>query len=246
MPVFIVGMPRSGTTLVEQIISAHPAAYGAGELPDIIGLVRALPGFLRNNREPYPECVGELNENAEFALSERYLEKIRLSPGDPERVTDKMPHNFLHVGLIALLFPNARIIHCTRNPVDTCLSCYFQDFMGRHTYAYNLEDLGYYYGEYRRLMAHWREVLPMQFMDVNYEELTANAEANSRRIIEHVGLPWDERCLEFYKTGRNVATASYDQVRQPIYRKSVERWRNYEQHISPLLSSLEQAGVEIR
>ena len=175
------------------------------------------------------------------ALAQSYLTQIReLAPG-ADRITDKMPQNFFHLGLIALLFPGARIIHCTRDPRDTCLSIYFQNFSASHPYATSLEHIGTYYRRYERLMRHWKTFLDLPLLEVRYEDMVANQEAASRKLVAFAGLEWDERCLRFHETGRYAITASYDQVRQPIYSRSVGRWRHYERHLGPLLGALEDA-----
>jgi hypothetical protein len=153
-----------------------------------------------------------------------------------------MTQNFLHLGLIALLFPMARVIHCMRDPFDTCLSCYFQDFFGDHPYAYDLADLGFYYRQYRRLMAHWRKVLDLPFFEIHYEDLVREPQTYSRALVEFCGLKWDPRCLEFYKGEHLAATASFQQVRQPIHDKSVGRWQNYTAYLAPLTPSLGKPG----
>lgn len=236
-PVFIVGMPRSGTSLVEQIIASHPAAHGAGERGEIAGLAEMMPGLL-GTATPYPACVAEADRATLDDLAQRYHDALRALSLSAERITDKMPHNFLHLGLIALLFPAGRIIHTVRDPRDCCLSCYFQPFVGDHPYAQDLGDLGFYFGEYRRLMAHWRGVLDLPVLEVRYEDLVADPEAHSRRMIAFLGLPWDDACLRFHESGRTVATSSYDQVRRPVYRDSAQRWRHYEAHLGPLLEAL--------
>ncbi|HUI17786.1 MAG TPA: sulfotransferase, partial [Alphaproteobacteria bacterium] len=163
---------------------------------------------------------------------------------DAVRVTDKLPFNFQRIGLLALLLPRAQIIHCRRDPYDTCLSCYFQDFQERHTFAYEFERLGKYYREYERLMAHWRSVLPHAMLEVPYEALVADPEPWCRRILAHCGLPWDERALSFFATDRAVRTASYWQVRQPIYASSVGRWKHYRKHLAPLFAALGRTPPE--
>ena len=234
--VFIVGMPRSGTSLVEQILASHPNVFGAGERRDLQTLVATLPASL--NGIPYPECAARLTQKRVDLLARRYLEPLtRLAP-DAARVTDKMPHNFLHLGLIEILFPGARIIHCVRDPLDTCLSCYFQNFGGYHPYAYDLASLGRYYHHYQRLMAHWRAVLSLPVMEVRYEELVEHQEEVSREMVAFCGLDWDADCLRFYESSRLVNTASYDQVRRPVYRGSMGRWRHYETHLAPLQAAL--------
>ena len=231
-PLFIVGMPRSGTSLLEQIIASHPSAVGAGELlfwSDVIerlGLRVLNPAFTSELVTALAtECLGNLDYYSREAL----------------RVVDKMPGNCFWLGLIHIVFPNARILHSKRNPVDTCLSMYFQNFRDdAHAYSYDLEDLAHYYREYHRLMVHWRNVFPPKAMlDVPYEAVVDDAVGWSRRIIEFIGLDWDESCLNFHKTERRVGTASNWQVRQPLFKTSKERWHNYEQFVEPLLPLLE-------
>ena len=236
-PVFVVGMIRSGTTLVEQILASHPAVIGAGELPDIIRLASSLPAMLDSDK-PYPECISLLTQDAADRLAQPYLDRLdTLAPG-AMRVVDKMPGNFMHLGLIELLFPEAVIIHCVRHPFDTCLSAYFQDFSQSHAYSYDFHSLGRVYRQYLRIMEHWREVLSVPVLEIRYEELVASQEPVSRRLLEFCGLDWDERCLSFHKRTGAVATASYDQVTRALYAESVNRWKNYEDYIDPLKDAL--------
>jgi tetratricopeptide (TPR) repeat protein len=237
-PVFIFGMLRSGTTLVEQIIASHPEVAAGDELDAIPGLVKGLPRSL-GTATPYPECVTEMGEPGARDLALEYLADLDRVDTASARVTDKQPFNFENLGLLALLFPRATFIHCRRNPMDTCLSCYFQKFGPRVDFSFNLENLGAYYRGYRRLMDHWRKVLPVPMLEVDYEDLVADQEGMTRRIIAHCGLDWDDRCLAFYKTERPVGTASARQVRQPMYKTAVKRWRNYEQFLGPLRAALE-------
>jgi len=237
LPVFIVGMPRSGTSLIEQILSAHPAVFGAGELSHIAKLSSDVASEL-GSTQPYPSCIGEITPDTAARLADRYLDVIRGLGGEANRITDKMPTNFLHLGLIALLFPRAKIIHCRRHPLDTCLSCYFQDFVYRAGYAYDLRLLGVYYRQYARLMDHWLSVLPMRIFELDYEDLTGRQEELTRRLVEYCGLDWDARCLRFQENPRAVRTVSSWQVRQPIYRRSVGRWKNYEEFLGPLKEAL--------
>jgi tetratricopeptide (TPR) repeat protein len=233
LPVLIVGMPRSGTSLIEQIIASHPAAFGAGELD-----------FWGTHVSENPAAVSLKNfEAADFAdLAPAYERTLRQYSAEALRIVDKMPGNFLLLGWIHLFFPQAGIIHAQRNPIDTCLSIYFQGFSRMHSYKTSLEDLAFYYREYDRLMRHWRKVLPAdRFLEVPYESLIENQAEWSRRIIEFIGLEWDERCLDFHKTERKVGTSSNWQVRQKIYHSSRARWRNYEKHLGPLL---DLAGLE--
>lgn len=236
-PVFIVGMPRSGSSLVEQILASHPQVYGAGELQDIGRMTMALPSLLTTDR-PYPQCMSAMTQDLCDTLAQRYLDRLSKLDVGAARVTDKMPRNFLHLGLIALLFPGARIIHCIRNPLDTCVSCYFQNFGGGSNFADDLSNLGAYYLQYQRLMRHWGDTLGLPVMTIHYEEMVADQERMSRALVEFCGLEWDENCLRFFESKRAVATASYDQVRQPMYNKSVQRWRHYEAYLGPLKKAL--------
>lgn len=237
LPVFIVGMPRSGTSLVEQIIASHPEAYGAGELGDIHRISTTLPA-LADNGLPYPQCVDALTEKQLDEIAQRHLAKLGSYSREAARVTDKMPHNFLLLGLIDMLFPEARVIHCMRDPIDTCLSIYFLPSTATHPYTDDLTNLGAYFRQYQRLMAHWKAALRIPVLDIQYEDLVANQEEISRGMIEFCGLTWNERCLRFHETERVVATPSYDQVRRPLYKKSVARWKNYERHLGPLIAAL--------
>jgi tetratricopeptide (TPR) repeat protein len=240
-PVFIVGMPRSGTTLVEQTLASHEAVFGAGERLELTQAVGRLNAE-RLGAPRFPEAVWTMTNDALHRMGAEYLAALRLLAPDAARITDKMPGNFLFVGLIRLILPNARIIHTMRDPVDTCLSCYSKLFTGAQSYTYDLAELGRYYRAYRRLMAHWRAVLPADiFLDVEYEALVDDHEAQARRIVAHCGLDWDPACLEFYRTSRPVHTASMVQVRQPIYRSSVGRWRPDPALLQPLLEALADA-----
>jgi tetratricopeptide (TPR) repeat protein len=239
-PVFIIGMLRSGTTLAEQILASHPAVFGAGELT-FWGAesAAAIASASAMNARELPVSDATL-----AALGSQYLELLqRLSP-DALRVVNKFPTNFLFLGLIHAALPHARIIHMRRNPIDTCLSIYFQHFEAANTYANDLEDLAHYHCEYQRLMRHWRTVLPANVMlDVPYEGLVLDLPAWCRRMLDFIALPWDERCLDFHRTARTVGTASRWQVRQKISTSSVERWRNYEKFVGPLKSLLETPSL---
>lgn len=236
VPVFIVGMPRSGTSLVEQILTHHPEVAGAGELRDIPRLVNALADR-RGTEEQYPECMPGIDAATSQQLAAPYLERLRQLGGSARRVTDKNPENFLHLGLIATLFPQARVIHCRRDPLDTCLSCYLRFFQGM-SFACDLGDLGRYYREYERLMAHWQAALPLDMLELVYEDLVADPEGESRRLVAFCGLDWDERCLRFHENARAVRTPSKLQVRRPIYPSAVGRWRHYAAHLGPLQEAL--------
>ena len=240
-PVFIVGMPRSGTSLVEQILATHVDILGAGELRDI-GLMSIEMG--RNKEQIlYPDCVLNMDTRELKGWSKRYLDKLRKISRRVPRITDKMWQNFEHLGLIQLLFPRARIIHCRRSPMDTGLSCYFQSFgTAGPPFSYDLQKIGAYYNEYRRLMNHWQEVSRLSILDVDYEEMVADTEGQSRRMIEFLGLAWDPGCLKFYDNPRLVRTASHAQVRKPIYTSSIGRAVNYRDHLGPMIEEMEKAG----
>lgn len=240
-PVFIFGMPRSGTSLVEQIVSSHPQVYGAGELKYISQLIQNLAGKF-SNQAGYPACLNLLNPINSCGIAQKYLDQLNeLVSGNKEhilRVTDKMPGNFTNLGLISLLLPNAKLIHCRRNPMDSCFSCFTQHFTQVIVYTRTLEDLGHYYQLYEDLMTHWHHVLPTKILDVQYENMVENTEEMSRKIIDYVGLEWDDACLNFHQTERKVKTASLEQVRKPIYSSSVGKWRNYEEFLEPLKQAL--------
>jgi tetratricopeptide (TPR) repeat protein len=233
LPLFIIGMPRSGTTLTEQILAAHPNVYGAGELSYFSSVAGQLPDLLQVSTD-YPRCCESLNEDLAQQIIQSYLALLRRHDASAQFVTDKMPGNYLHLGLIRLLFPQAPIIHCRRSPLDVCLSIYFQHFKEGHTYAYDLADIAQRYRQYWRLMNHWREVLPGPYLEIEYETLVADSEKQIRRLVEFCGLPWDAACLAFHKQQREVKTASTWQVRQPMYATSRARWRRYEQQLEPL------------
>ncbi len=236
LPVFIVGMPRSGTTLVEQVIASHPRAHGAGELTDITQLTKRLPDILETDAA-YPECATRLRPAISARLAREYLDRLRTLAPDADRVTDKNPYNFRHLGLIAALFPGARVVHCRRDPRDTALSCYLNNLEA--PWSMDLDDIGRYYRCYQNLMVHWRDVLPLPVLEVVYEELIADQEGESRRLIDFLGLPWDPACLAFHKTERAVLTASSWQVRRPLYAASVGRWRAFREFLGPLQMPLD-------
>jgi Tfp pilus assembly protein PilF len=237
LPIFVIGMPRSGTTLIEQILASHPQVFGAGEL----ALFDQTAGALRDSlpgQPPYPD-MAEAMSGEDFAKAGAiYLEQLTQLAPDAHRIVDKMPGNFLLAGLIHLALPNATIIHAVRDPVDTCVSCYSLLFNDQK-YSYDLSELGRYYRHYQSLMAHWHSVLPPgRILDVRYEELIGDLEGVARRVVAQCGLPWDERCLDFHRTSRMVNTPSATQVRKPIYRSSIGRWRRYKALLSPLLAEL--------
>ena len=224
-PVFVVGMPRSGTSVAEQIIASHPAAYGAGELQF----------WERLNFDEARITNGILGESDRLKVAEKFLGIIEGLSANALRVVDKSPVNSDYLGLIYSVFPNARVIYMQRDPIDTCLSCYFQQFLTSLNFTFDLSDLVHYYREHQRIMAHWRAVLPSGFiLDVPYEALVADQETWSRKILDFVGLEWQAQVLDFHTTQRVVITASAWQVRQKVYKSSVARWRNYEKFIGPL------------
>ncbi len=218
VPVFIVGMPRSGTTLVEQIIASHPGAFAGGEIRKLAQLAAELAGA-SSAAVRYPRDAGAMRPGHLSEIGRHYLSHLHgMAPADAARITDKLPFNFYHLGLVSILFPNAAIVHCRRDPMDTCLSCYFQSFTesSAQTMTNDLADLGFLYRQYDRLMDLWRAVLPSPILDVRYEELIENQEAVSRRLLEFVGLEWDDACLRFHASDNSVMTASMWQLRQPI------------------------------
>jgi tetratricopeptide (TPR) repeat protein len=241
LPVFIVGFPRSGTTLTEQILASHPMVYGAGELNFLAELTSE--AVANDGAEiAFPESVPQLGAESLCRLGGTYVERLgRLDP-DAAHITDKNLGNFGLLGFIHLILPKAKIIHVKRDPVDTCLSCFLQKFAENAVgFAYDLGELGRYYRLYQDMMDHWRRVLPPGFMlEVQYENVVENLAVEARRIVDYCALAWNERCLAFHVSDRTVRTASVSQVRQPIYRSSVQRWRRYEKHLGPLLEALEQ------
>jgi len=241
--VFVVGMPRSGSTLVEQILARHPQVAAAGEHMEMREIVRNLPASIGSGKA-VPECCRELTEATAAALARRYLESLPEPAARAVRVADKMLGNFLRLGVIALLFPGARVVHCVRDPMDTCVSCFTQDFAHGLRFTTNLSHLASFYRDYRSLMAHWRSVLPLPILDVSYESLVNDPESVSRSLIRFCGLPWDERCLSPHLARRKLATASVWQARQPVYSSSVGRWRRYEPFLGPLVDGLERTGAE--
>ena len=234
-PVFIVGMPRSGTTLVEQILASHPEVYGAGELT----AMGELSNHWLSQCSGLEEAVQTLTSDQRQNYAGQYLQALEQRNADAARVIDKMPDNFQALWFIALLFPNARVIHLKRHPLDNCVACYTTHFFAGHSYTSDLQDLGQYYSDYHRLMCHWCEVLPMAILEVEYERLVEDVETYSRAMVDFLGLPWDDACLDFYANPRSVSTASSVQVRRPIYRSSVGRWKRYEEHLGALVRSLQ-------
>ncbi len=228
--IFIVGVPRSGTTLTEQILSSHPGIFGAGELEDIFDMAKAIEG--------YPEALADFTADDWRRRAAAYLAHIDALDSESTRVCDKLPRNFIHLGLIAVLFPGARVVHCRRNGTDTCLSNYFHYFSSLIRYNNEFADLAAYYRDYDRLMTHWKSVLPLPIFDLHYEAMVGDQERVTRGLIDFAGVEWDDACLAFHRNPRPVRTASNIQVRQTIYGSAVGRWRNYERHVGALRQAL--------
>ncbi len=234
--IFIVGMPRSGTSLVEQILATHPDVYAGGERNDVAQLANRLQSQ-SGVRNPYPACLGELSPEAIDAIAHCHVAKVRELSNGAARFVDKMPMNCFDIGLIAVLFPRAKLIHCRRDPRDTCVSCFFQDFAGC-PWAYDMANIAFFYREYARIMSRWHSVLMGRIHEVRYEELVRSAEPVTRNLFRYCGLTWTDRCLEFHTTERFVDTASLWQVKTPLYATSVGRWKNYARHLGPLIGAL--------
>lgn len=235
VPIFIVGMPRSGTSLVEQILSSHPRVHSAGELKHFMTLIQK-PITNHQKTTYYPENIQQFSPKIGQSITTNYLAYLQTLFPNATRITDKMPHNFIAIGLIHALFPNAKIIHVERNPIDTCLSCYTKLFTQGQLYSYDLTELGQYYQCYERIMNHWRHILPSNaWLDIKYETMVNHFEEEAKRLIAFCDLAWDPACLTFYQSKRQVRTASFAQVRQPVYTSSVERWRRYERQLAPLI-----------
>jgi tetratricopeptide (TPR) repeat protein len=236
-PLFIVGMPRSGTTLLEQMLAAHSRVEAGGELSTMLNVAARSKGLSVSGAD-YPHAVRDLDAAALRRLADFYLERLERISASAARVTDKLPFNFMHVGLIAALFPRAAIVHCRRDPLDTCVSCYFTSFSEQIRFASDQATLGAYYRHYERLMEHWRAVVPETLLDVRYEELVADTERRLREVLAHCGLEWEPGCLAFEDVARSIRTPSRWQVRRPVSAASVGRWKRYERWIEPLRRAL--------
>ncbi|MBE30241.1 MAG: hypothetical protein CL401_03220 [Acidiferrobacteraceae bacterium] len=234
-PLMIVGMPRSGTTLLEQVLCTHPDVETAGELRTLAQSARRVTEV---GEKPWPECIAKIAPDLLDAQEQAYLDALTARTGTARKVIDKMPQNFLHLGFAALLFPKAVVVHCERDPLDTCLSNFFQVFPAGIDFAYDLADLGHYFRSYQRLMAHWQALLGPQLVTVSYEELVSEPEKVLRPLLEDLGLSWNDACLSHQETVGRVDTLSLYQVRNPLNTGSTERWRNYEQHLAPLRAAL--------
>lgn len=241
-PIFIVGLPRAGSTLVEQILASHPLVEGTMELPDIPAIAHRLEGI--NHSAAYPDALADLDANGLRALGEEYLARTRVQrkSGKPFFI-DKMPNNWLHIGLIHLILPDAKIIDVRRHPMACCFSNFKQHFARGQAFTYSLDHLGRYYRDYTALTAHFDRVLPNRVHRVCYEDLITDTESQVRKLLSHCGLPFDPACLNFHQTDRAVRTASAEQVRQPIYRSSLDQWRRFERWLGPLADALQDATL---
>lgn len=244
-PIFIVGLPRAGSTLLEQILASHSEVDGTLELPNILSLARRLRGRTvpkEGEEPPYPKILAELDDDYLERFGQQYLDDTRVFREGAPRFIDKMPNNFLHIGLIRLILPNAKVIDARRHPMACCFSGFKQLFAEGQEFTYSLTDIGTYYRTYVDLMDHWDQVLPGFVLRIQHEDVVADLETQVRRMLEFLDLPYEEACLEFHKTERNVRTPSSEQVRQPIYTSELEQWRNFEAHLDPLIDAL---GPEI-
>ena len=235
-PIFILGMPRSGTSLIEQILASHPMVFGAGEVT-LLG--HAILSRLNNQSyQEFEKFVRKLDQEIFIEMQAEYLESMKRLSGSVEFTTDKMPENYRYIGIIKLVFPNAKIIHCIRNPLDNCLSIYKTLFTNGHNYSYDPETLCEYYKLYCKLMTHWHSVLPGFVYDIHYENVVSDQEGQTRKLLEFCGLEWNDLCLEFFKTRRQVRTASSEQVRLPIYNDSVKLWERYGENMITFIKAL--------
>lgn len=239
-PIFILGLPRAGSTLLEQILASHSMVDGTLELPNILSLAHRLRGRnMLTDRERYPRILNEISDEELKTLGEEYIETTRVHRGVAPYFTDKMPNNFRHIGLIHMILPNAKIIDARRNPLDCCWSGFKQLFAEGQEFTYGLEEIGHYYRGYVDLMEHWYRVLPPgRILKVQHEDVLSDLEGQVRRILEYCGLPFEEACVNFHKTQRPVRTASSEQVRQPINTSGLEQWRPFEAHLQPLKEAL--------
>lgn len=246
-PVFIVGMPRSGTSLLEQMLANHPRVFGGGELLLLPGILHSL--WAKNvtpRGSHFPLGANTLSSEALRGACEHYINSIGMlaDRNDFIRVTDKLPHNFLYIGIIRLLMPNAHIIHCRRDPMDSCFSSFKRYFTVGHKYSFNLLEMGKYYLLYQRLMAHWHALFPGEILDIHYESLVEDQVGELKRVLDFCGLPWDDACLTFHDSRRVAMTASASQIKKPLYKSGIAYWRHYEKHLKPLLDILDRDHVE--
>jgi hypothetical protein len=232
-PIFIVGMPRAGTTLIEQILSSHKNIYGAGELNILDDVIQEA---CHAAQQPFNTWIAQLTDDEFAALGKKYLDRTWALAPDKQFIIDKMPANCFYIGMIYRMLPTAKIIHAIRDPMDSCFSCFTHLFKTSMLFAYDLTALGDYYVLYAQAMQHWHTVLPSTVIfNLPYEQMVADHEAFSKQLVEYIGLPWDPNCLNFYKNGRSVKTASLMQVRKPIYKTSVQRWQPFSEELKPLL-----------
>jgi len=243
-PIFIVGLPRSGSTLIEQILASHSQVDGTHELRELGMTINSHPRLAGLNPR-YPKSLADIDPDGFRRIGAQYIERTRRYRGDAPFFTDKNPNNHVHAGLVHLALPNAKIIDAMRHPIDSCFGSYKQLFAQGQPFSYDLVELGEHYLQYRRLMAHWHDVLPGRVLGVRYEEVVADLEGQVRRILEYCGLPWEDGCLKFHETDRAVKSASSEQVRQPIYSTSVQTWRRYEAHLGALIEVLEPVLREL-
>jgi tetratricopeptide (TPR) repeat protein len=238
LPVFVVGFVRSGTSLVEQILASHPKIFGAGEMDLLHCTEDGLLKMLKAGPSAFPECLEQASSFQLDGLAESHLGPLRAVSPSSERIIDKMPFNGLHLGILQMALPGARVIYCRRDPLDTCLSTYMTSFSHGNSFKYNLSHLGRFHRGYERLMEHWKSVLDIPILDVYYEKLVDDVEGQARRMLNFLDMPWDDRCARFYETKRSVMTASSEQVRNKPYRSSIGRWKHYEKHLQPLKVAL--------
>jgi len=243
-PILIVGLPRSGSTLIEQILASHSMVEGTMELPDLSRVIGELSRQSPRGVE-YPAAVKNVDRAGVSAMGQAYIESTMRYRTGKAYFIDKMPNNFSSIGFLHLILPNAKVIDARRHPLDSCLGSYKQLFFKGQSFTYEQFELGHYYLEYRRIMDHWSEVLPGKVLEMQYEQLVQDQENQTRRLLEHCGLPWEDQCLRFYETDRAINTASSEQVRQPIYTKAINFWRNYESHLGELIDTLEPLLKEL-
>ena len=245
-PVFVIGLPRTGTTLVERILGAHPEVFAAGELNNfavqMMQQVRQQSGAHKLSRKELVQQTAKLDFES---LGQAYLESSRPLTGHTAHFVDKMPLNFLYAGLIHLAMPNAKIVHLTRHPMDTCYAIYKCLFQDAYPWSYDLQEIASYYSAYRQLMTHWNAVMPGVIYELSYEDLVGDVEGNARKLLDYCGLPWDSRCVRFHESQATSTTASAAQVRQPVYQSSVGRWKSYRSQLSPLHERLGIPGIEV-
>ena len=237
-PILIVGLPRSGSTLIEQILASHSLVEGTKELPDLSLLARKLTKS-RPQGIKYPDAVKDMSDDELVEYGEDYLTTTKRYRTDKPHFIDKMPNNFANIGFLKMILPNAKVINAQRNPLDSCISSYKQLFYKGQSWSYDLFEIAEYYLEYQRMMDHWHKLFPGEILDLKYENLINNQEDETESLLKYCGLEWEEQCLKFYETERSINTASSEQVRQPIYKGAMNAWKNYESHIGPLIETLE-------